>query len=319
MDLSIFKGGSTLTNYKVLTQEQVNQFIELGWVKVEQAFPKEAALEAQSIVWENVEKRGIRKDDRSTWTEEMVQLNETYEHDEFQKCNTTRLADAIEDLVGEGRWANRTVYGESDKKVGYGWWPVNFSQGANKPWSVPTTGWHWDGIHFRHYIDSPEQGLLCLNLFSEIGKQGGGTLVAEGSHKVIAKFLSKQTDGIELEEGIRALNKQHPWFSELTASNQKDDTTKDEQDRIEKFMENPYVDEDGIKLRVIETTGNPGDVILCHPFLYHAASQNHSGVPRFMCNRTTPLTERINLNRPDGNYSPLEWSIKSVVHKEATI
>jgi len=303
----------------VLTQEQVNQFIELGWVKVEQAFPKEAALEAQSIVWENVEKRGIRKDDRSTWTEEMVQLNETYEHDEFQKCNTTRLADAIEDLVGEGRWANRTVYGESDKKVGYGWWPVNFSQGANKPWSVPTTGWHWDGIHFRHYIDSPEQGLLCLNLFSEIGKQGGGTLVAEGSHKVIAKFLSKQTDGIELEEGIRALNKQHPWFSELTASNQKDDTTKDEQDRIEKFMENPYVDEDGIKLRVIETTGNPGDVILCHPFLYHAASQNHSGVPRFMCNRTTPLTERINLNRPDGNYSPLEWSIKSVVHKEATI
>lgn len=303
----------------MLTQEQVNQFIELGWVKVEQAFPKEVALEAQSIVWENVEKRGVLKDDISTWTEEMVQLNETYEHDEFQKCNTTRLADAIEDLVGEGRWANRTVYGESDKKVGYGWWPVNFSQGANKPWSVPTTGWHWDGIHFRHYIDSPEQGLLCLNLFSEIGKQGGGTLVAEGSHKVIAKFLSEQPDGIELEEGIRALNKQHPWFSELTASNQKDDTTNNEQDRIEKFMENPYVDEDGIKLRVIETTGNPGDVILCHPFLYHAASQNHSGIPRFMCNRTTPLTERINLNRPDGNYSPLEWSIKSVLHKEATI
>lgn len=303
----------------MLTQEQVNQFIELGWVKVEQAFPKEVALEAQSIVWENVEKRGIRKEDESTWTEEMVQLNETYEHDEFQKCNTTRLADAIEDLVGEGRWADRTVYGESDKKVGYGWWPVNFSQGANKPWSVPTTGWHWDGIHFRHYIDSPEQGLLCLNLFSEIGKQGGGTLVAEGSHKVIAKFLSEQPDGIELEEGIRALNKQHLWFSELTASNQKDDTMNNEQDRIEKFMENPYVDEDGIKLRVIETTGSPGDVILCHPFLYHAASQNHSGVPRFMCNRTTPLTERINLNRPDGNYSPLEWSIKSVLHKEATI
>jgi Phytanoyl-CoA dioxygenase (PhyH) len=303
----------------VLTQEQVNQFIELGWVKVEQAFPKEVALEAQKIVWENVEKRGIQKNDRSTWTEQMVQLNETYEHDEFQKCNTKRLADAIEDLVGEGRWANRTVYGESDKKVGYGWWPVNFSQGALKPWNVPTTGWHWDGIHFRHYIDSPDQGLLCLNLFSDIGKQGGGTLVAEGSHKVIAKFLSKQRDGIELEDGISVLNKQHPWFSELTASNEKDDTTNDEQDRIEKFMENPYVDEDGIKLRVIETTGNPGDVILCHPFLYHAASQNHSGVPRFMCNRTTPLTERINLNRPDGNYSPLEWSIKSVLHKEATI
>lgn len=309
-----------MTKYKVLNQEQVNQFIELGWVKVEQAFPKEVALEAQKIVWQNVEKRGVLRNDRSTWTEEMVQLNENYEHDEFQKCNTKRLADAIEDLVGEGRWANRTVYGESEKKVGYGWWPVNFSQGANKPWNVPNTGWHWDGIHFRHYLDSPEQGLLCLNLFSEIGKQGGGTLVAEGSHKVVAKFLSKQPDGIELGDGIRTLNKQHPWFSELTASNKKDGTgTIYEQDQIEKFMENPYVDEDGIKLQVVETTGNPGDVILCHPFLYHAASQNHSGVPRFMCNRTTPLTERINLNRTDGNYSPLEWSIKSVIHKEAAI
>jgi len=84
-------------------------------------------------------------------------------------------------------------------------------------------------------------------------------------------------------------------------------------------MEKPYVDEDGIRLQVVETTGNPGDVILCHPFLYHAASQNHSGVPRFMCNRTTPLTEKINLNRQDGNYSPLERSIKSAIHTESAI
>jgi len=304
----IFKGRNkkVMGANKVLTNEQVEQFIELGWVKVEEAFPREVALEAQKIVWENVEKRGVIQNDPSTWTKDMVRINENYEHDEFQKCNTKRLADAIEDLVGEGRWLDKTVYGESDKRIGFGWWPVNFSLGADEPWDVPTAGWHWDGIHFRHYVDSPEQGLLCLNIFSEIGEKGGGTLVAEGSHKVVANFLKKQKEGVVLGEGIRALNKEHPWFSELTKKSE-------ENDRVSKFMNETYIDDSGFKLRVVETTGQPGDVILCHPFLYHAASQNHSGIPRFMCNRTTPLKERMKFIREDGGYSPLELSIKNAI------
>lgn len=29
------------------------------------------------------------------------------------------------------------------------------------------------------------------------------------------------------------------------------------------------------------------------------ASQNHSGVPRFMCNRRTPLRDRLQFSRPN--------------------
>jgi hypothetical protein len=32
-------------------------------------------------------------------------------------------------------------------------------------------------------------------------------------------------------------------------------------------MKNEYVDDFGTRLRVVETTSSPGDVILCHPFL----------------------------------------------------
>ncbi len=300
--------------YNVLSKNDVEQFMELGWVKVEEAFPRKVALEAQKIVWENVEKRGVLQNDKSTWTQDMVQINESYDHDEFQLCNTKRLADAIEDLVGEGRWANRTVFGDTTNRIGFGWWPVNFSLGADQPWDVPTTGWHWDGIHFRHHVDSPEQGLLCLNLFSEIGPKGGGTLVAEGSHKVVAKFLNEFPEGIELGEGVGLLNQRHAWFSELTGK-----TKSEETNRVEKFMENTYTDDSGITLKVVETTGGPGDVILCHPFLYHAASQNHSGIPRFMCNRTTPLKERMNFRREDGNYSPLELSIMNIIEKDSLV
>ena len=303
-----------MTTYKVLSKNEVEQFMELGWVKVDEAFPREVALEAQQIVWEGVEKRGVLQRDKSTWNEEMVQINENYEHDEFQKCNTKRLADAIEDLVGEGAWATRAVLGETNKKIGFGWWPVNFSLGADKTWDVPTTGWHWDGIHFRHHVNSPEQGLLCLNFFSEIRKKGGGTLVAEGSHKLVAKFLNEHPEGIELGDGIKQLNQRHSWLSELTGQ-----VKNDEVNRIERFMENTYCDESGINLKVVETTGSPGDVILCHPFLYHAASQNHSGIPRFMCNRTTPLKGRMNFQREDGNYSPLELSIKNAISNGSLI
>jgi hypothetical protein len=302
------------TTFKVLSKNEVEQFMELGWVKVEEAFPRDVALEAQQIVWEGVEKRGVLQHDKSTWNEEMVRINENYENDEFQKCNTQRLADAIEDLVGEGEWATKAVFGETDKKIGFGWWPVNFSLGADQPWDVPTTGWHWDGIHFRHHVDSPEQGLLCLNFFSEIGEKGGGTLVAEGSHKLVAKFLSEQPEGIELGDGIKQLNQRHPWLSELTGQ-----TQDNAGNRVEQFMENTYCDESGINLKVVETTGSPGDVILCHPFLYHAASQNHSGIPRFMCNRTTPLKERMNFQREDGNYSPLELSIKNAISNSSLV
>jgi hypothetical protein len=81
-------------------------------------------------------------------------------------------------------------------------------------------------------------------------------------------------------------------------------------DRIQKFMETTTVDEHGTELRVIETIAEAGDVMLAHPFMFHAASQNHSGKPRFMCNRAAPLTAPMNLARADGAYSVLELSIR---------
>ncbi|WP_308639532.1 hypothetical protein [Paenibacillus silvisoli] len=162
-------------------------------------------------------------------------------------------------------------------------------------------------------MDAPEQGLLCLCIFSEIGPQGGGTLVAEGSHQVVARYLAGKPNGVGPQEGIDECNLQHPWLAALTG--QADDSFLPGEDRVEKFMKRAYVDEHGTKLRVIETTSSPGDVILCHPFLYHTPSQNHSGVTRFMCNRTTPLKDRMRFERTDSTaFSPLELSIKRALN-----
>jgi hypothetical protein len=324
--------------YKVLTPEQVEQFVEKGWVTLEGAFAREDALAAQDFLWGEVKARGVSRDDKSTWTQPMVRINENFLTPAFQRCNTTRLADAIEDLIGEGRWSNRSVFGETEQLSGFGWWPVNFSLDSDKPWNVPEQGWHWDGIHFRHHIDSPEQGLLCLCLFSDVSHQGGGTFVIEGSHKVVAKFLENYPEGLELGEAIGKVNREHPYIAELTGANRRKpasgtdiyadsgDTTEPAselaaRERIERFMKREHADADGFKLRVIETTGSAGDAILCHPFLYHSSSQNMVGVPRFMCNRTTPLKQRLTLERQnESEYSPLETSIRRALgRQESTV
>jgi len=285
-----------MTTLNVLTAAQVEQFMEEGYTKLEEAFPREQALKAQDFLWERLAERGVKKEDPTTWQEPMVRINVTYTEEVFQACSTPRLTAAIEDLIGHGRYA------DIENQPGWGWWPVNFSLGSEQPWTVPTSGWHWDGSHFKHFVDSPDQGLLLLCLFSEIQPHGGGTVVAAGSHKIVARFLVEHP-GLSLREAVDLCNQNHPWLGALTG------TASSPDNRLAYFMENPSRDGDAV-LRAVETTGSPGDVFLCHPFLYHCSSQNHTGIPRFMCNRTTPLTERIQIQRSDNAYSPLEVSVQ---------
>ena len=49
--------------------------------------------------------------------------------------------------------------------------------------------WHNDGDSFVHFLDSPEQALLVIPLWSDIKPRGGGTVVCSDGIKHIAKRL----------------------------------------------------------------------------------------------------------------------------------
>lgn len=294
-------------NLKVLSQAQVEHFMERGYVRLAEAFPRKNALAAQDYVWQQVEKQGVLRDDRSTWTIPRVHLREQYDDPVFQACATERLADAVEDLLGRGRWAKREDFASN----GWGWWPVNFSVGSDQPWNVPTGGWHWDGSHFRHYLNSSEQGLLLLCIFSDVSSHGGASVVAEGSHNLVARYLQQFPDGLEHKEALSGFRTSHPWIVDLVGQGADGEQSTSES-RPERLM-SAQTDADGFRLCVAEATAEAGDVFLCHPFLYHASAPNVLGVPRFMCNRTTPLKERMNFQRADGNYSFVELSIRKAL------
>ena len=50
-------------------------------------------------------------------------------------------------------------------------------------------GWHVDGDFFVHFLDSREQGLLVVPLWSDVIENGGGTLIAADSVGKVAQWL----------------------------------------------------------------------------------------------------------------------------------
>lgn len=307
---------------RVLTASQKEDFITRGWTKVPEAFPREVAVSCQDFLWQKLADRGVLKDDPTTWKTPMVFIGENYNTPPFDACASKKLDDAFTDIVGDGRWYAQNQIGW------WGHWPINFAIGADQAWDVPADEWHIDTPDDGTFVTAPNQGSLAICLFSELAPRGGGTLICEGSHQVAIRFM-KENPNLSQADFNRLCAQSHPYLRALSGRDgsvapgtdtgnsrgvnaavlervQEDIKT----ERIARFMDEIYTDEYGTNLRVVEITGSPGDVFLAHPFMFHSPSFNHSGTPRFMCNRKTPLFDPMQLEREDGEYSVLEESIR---------
>jgi hypothetical protein len=248
-------------SYRVLTDEQVQFFLDNGYVKVPNAFPREQAEQWTSLAWQRL---GYDPADPSTWAEGKIHMPTLNRF--VVKEFAPKAWDAMCDLLGgeERIDAERTKWGDG--------FILNLHFGADEPYREPSPeagGWHIDGDFFRHFLDSPEQGLLTVVIWSDILPRSGGTFIAPDSVPRIARHLAAHPEGLlPNETGSHLIHE------------------------CEQF---------------IEVTGSAGDVFLLHPFILHASSQNPSGRPRFMTNPTVILKEPMDFNREDpSEISPVE-------------
>jgi ectoine hydroxylase-related dioxygenase (phytanoyl-CoA dioxygenase family) len=79
-------------------------------------------------------------------------------------------------------------------------------------------------------------------------------------------------------EARKALIRTCPWVKELCSYDEK-------ADRIQQFMRSA-AGLGEIEVRVVEMTGDPGDVLLTHPLLLHAPAKNCAEVPRLVLSST---------------------------------
>lgn len=163
-----------------------------------------------------------------------------------------------------------------------------------KPQQLP--GWHVDGDFFVHYLDSPEQGLLVIPLWSDIAPGGGGTYLCPPAIETVAKWLHENPEGVSPRMTPRAQNpkfvqeKGLTWFNELAAT----------------FPDEAFV----------EATGVVGDVYLLHPLMLHSASNNQLRNVRVITNPPVSVKEPFVFDREDGDYSVVEKKTLAALRRE---
>lgn len=180
-----------------LAPTEVTAFIDQGFVKVEDAFSRDLAEEARTILWRDT---GCSPDDPSTWTKPVVRLGFYSQPPFVAAANTATLHRAFDQLVGHGRWVPRGNLGTfpirfpSPDDPGDAGWHVDASFGTEDP----------DFMSWRVNVHSKGRALLMLFLFSDVGPDDAPTRIRVGSHLEMARILAPAgEEGLSLGELAR--------------------------------------------------------------------------------------------------------------------
>lgn len=255
---------------RTLTEREIDQFINDGFVCIDDAFSSETAAAGREILWRDT---GCDPNDRATWAKPVIRLWD-YPREPFREAaNTPVLHRAFDALVGRNRWVARESLGS---------FPIRFPH----PDDPGDTGWHVDASfppdppsenYFEWHVNVHSKGraLLMLFLFSDVGEDDAPTRIRMGSHLHMARLLAPAG-----ERGMAMLE-----LSQRGAT----------------------VTEG---LKEVIAVGGAGTVYLCHPFLLHAAQPHRGRTPRFLAQPPLIPAVRFELERGDGEYSPVEQSIR---------
>jgi len=252
--------------YNYLSDEQIKQFLDKGYIRISEAFTKEQAAWMLKDVWVRL---GANPNDKSTWP---MKTHLPRQRSVLVKDFAPKAWGAIVDLLGDESiidargqyWYDSFIInlGRDDDK----WEPEDRPEHPQD-----LNNWHVDGDFFLHFLDSPEQALLVIPIFSdEIVTGGGGTYIAPDSIPIIAKKLEANPYGTMPGKDFN-----HP----KTAHGCKE---------------------------FVEVTGKCGDVILMHPLMLHSASPNLLRTPRFITNPRVCLNTPFIFNKPLEEYSLVE-------------
>ncbi len=258
-------------NNPALPADEVERFLEQGYIVIPNAFDVGRAAAWIDRAWKRL---GYDPNDSTTWAEARIHMP-SLERVDVREFAPKVWAAACQLLGGEDRVVTPYTWGDS--------FIVNLSEGADRPWAPAgpeVKGWHKDGDFFLHFLDSPEQGLLTIVLWTDVVHQGGPTYIAPDSVGVIARYLAEHPEGVGPNDfNFRDLIRQCSQF--------------------------------------VEATGKAGDVFLMHPYMLHAVSQNVLRRPRMITNPPIALKEPMNFNRKSpADHSPVERAVLRALGNE---
>ncbi|KAL4801202.1 hypothetical protein BDV18DRAFT_155176 [Aspergillus unguis] len=272
-----------------LTEEQKAHFLKHGFVRIPNCFTAEKAAQWTADVWIRL---GYSPTDKSTWTKERI--NMPHHRSEPARIFAPKAWAAICELCGgEDRISVSDEFANWRDSLIVNLGTEDYEGEENWPDPRDLDNWHVDGDFFWHYLDSPEQALLVIPLFSDIKPKGGGTMICPQGIDLIAKHLYDHPEGVNPGMVPRGQKPKHEGVTGFYSALIKQCT------------------------EFHEMTGNIGDVVLMHPLMCHSASRNSLRIPRIITNPPVSLKEPFNFNRDDpGDYSLVERKTLLALGKE---
>ena len=277
-DVRLFE--DALAKCEFLTPEQARDFILNGYVVIKNAFSRDIANRICEHAWSELkEEHSIDRNDRESWRRQprgYIRTNGKGFRIRMLEEAPNALKAQTDVLGGRDRlW-------EDGVRLGFpGGIIANFRTDGDAPWQPPHARqgiWHKDGWHFRHFLDSPEQGLLTVPIYTEILPQSGGTFIAKDSIGPVARLLAEFPQGFHAD-GTQGNGYLIPYL-------------------IEQCSE------------FAELTGEPGDLVLLHPYMLHRPTVNPTDRPRFIANLAIVLKEPMQFKRPKHEtYSIVELAV----------
>src|SRR5688572_22546056 len=86
---------------RALSDAQILQFIDDGFIRIDEAFPRALADAARAILWRDT---GCDPEAPATWTKPVIRLGMYSQTPFIDAANMPELRAAYDQLAGAGRW-----------------------------------------------------------------------------------------------------------------------------------------------------------------------------------------------------------------------
>ncbi|KAI0603043.1 hypothetical protein F4775DRAFT_9758 [Biscogniauxia sp. FL1348] len=267
-----------------LSENEKAFFLKNGYLKLTNCFTREQAAAATADLWTRL---GMSPTDPATWTCARTHMpsHRAFDCAVFAPKAWAAICELCggEDRVDPAsrQWRDSFIVNlGSPRKEEEG------KETEENPRDLDN--WHVDGDFFVHYLDSPEQALLVIPLFSDVVPCGGGaTMLCPGAIPRVARWLRDHPAGVS----PRMVPRGEPgfpdarnaaWYRDVVAGVADDD--------------------------FVEACGSVGDVYLLHPLMVHSATANPRRRVRVITNPPVSLREPHCFDRGQdgGAYSLVE-------------
>ncbi len=239
-------------------------FEKHGLVRLSGVFDADQAAAMEERVWQVLGQRfGVDREEPDTWDVPYATGLQGIRTDcVFAPNGGPALHAALDGLIGAGRWQVPRHWGQF--LITFPSAPVDAARRSL---------WHTD---FPYSLPADRLvGALVFSFLGEVVPNTGATLVLEGSHRVVERFMAARPKlrSQKMKVARNALMASAPFLASLRSEPGEDWAARQIGSEGEAWDE---------PLRVVELVGAPGDVVVCHPWMLHAASPNRSDRPRFM-------------------------------------